>query len=169
MTTCPPHLPRLPASDAPAPTGRATRCDRRTWLRALPALAAAAWLAAPAAALANVDEVASARSAAALFLAETDRGSHGAAWDLAGAAFRSGVGRNGWQSAAEQVIKPLGALQQREPGSARATRTLPGAPDGEYLLLEYRSRFAAKAAATETVVMQKEADGQWRVVGYFIR
>jgi hypothetical protein len=142
---------------------------RRRLLRALPALAAATWLARPTAAHANLDEVAAARSAAAQFLAETDRGSHGAAWDLAGAAFRSGVGRNGWQSAAEQVLKPLGALQQREPAGTRATRALPGAPDGEYLLLEYRSRFAQKAAAVETVVMQKEPDGQWRVVGFFIR
>ena len=52
---------------------------------------------------------------------------------------------------------------------ARFTRSLPGAPDGDYVLLQNDARFQNKAAAIETVTMSREADGVWRVVGYFIR
>jgi hypothetical protein len=52
---------------------------------------------------------------------------------------------------------------------AQFTRTLPGAPDGDYVVIQYRTRFEHKAAAVETVPPMRDADGQWRVSGYFIR
>jgi hypothetical protein len=47
-------------------------------------------------------------------------------------------------------------------------KSLPGAPDGDYEVVQFQTRFANKAAATETVVLSREATG-WKVDGYFIR
>lgn len=46
---------------------------------------------------------------------------------------------------------------------------MPGAPDGEYVVVRYGSSFENKKEAGETAVMMKERDGSWRVAGYFIR
>jgi hypothetical protein len=46
---------------------------------------------------------------------------------------------------------------------------LPGAPDGEYVVLHFNAAFDKKMAALETITVLREQDGQWRVVGYFVR
>lgn len=51
---------------------------------------------------------------------------------------------------------------------AKKAQTLPGAPDGEYQIIQYRTVFANKAGAVETVVLARVGD-QWEIVGYFIR
>jgi len=48
------------------------------------------------------------------------------------------------------------------------TSALPGAPDGQYEMLEFQTSFALKKDATETVVLAREPSG-WKVDGYFIR
>ena len=52
---------------------------------------------------------------------------------------------------------------------AGITKSFPGAPDGEYSLLVFRSTFANKTDSRETVTLEREADGNWRVIGYFVR
>jgi len=53
--------------------------------------------------------------------------------------------------------------------SASYTKTLPGAPDGEYVVIQYDSSFEHKQSAVETVIPMLDKDGQWRVSGYVIR
>jgi hypothetical protein len=62
----------------------------------------------------------------------------------------------------------LGGVSSRVLKSATKSRSLPGAPDGEYVVVQFQTSFANKAAATETVVLSHEASG-WKVDGYFIR
>jgi hypothetical protein len=45
---------------------------------------------------------------------------------------------------------------------------LPGAPEGEYVVIQYETQFEHKAGAIETVTPLREKDGSWRVSGYFI-
>ena len=54
-------------------------------------------------------------------------------------------------------------------GRAGESTTLPGAPDGEYVVLQFDTSFEQKAAAVETVTTIREKDGTWHVGGYFIR
>ncbi|MBI1723197.1 MAG: DUF4019 domain-containing protein [Gemmatimonadetes bacterium] len=49
------------------------------------------------------------------------------------------------------------------------TNEVPGAPDGEYAVLEFATTFEHKRAAVETVTPMRDSDGQWRVAGYYIR
>jgi hypothetical protein len=53
--------------------------------------------------------------------------------------------------------------------SAKFARSLPGAPDGEYVVIQFTTSFDGKAVATETVTPMKDPDGHWRVSGYYIR
>jgi len=46
---------------------------------------------------------------------------------------------------------------------------LPGAPDGQYVLIQFNASFEQKAHAVETVTPMLERDGTWKVSGYFIR
>ena len=64
---------------------------------------------------------------------------------------------------------PLGAVQERTLQAAHPATELPGAPDGEYVVFEFQTRFERKRAAIETVSPMRDRDGQWRVSGYYIR
>jgi len=139
---------------------------RRRVLRAVAALA----LACIAGAAAAQDPATSVAQAAARdWLALTDAGNGGASWDAAGKLFQGAIQRERWTEALSSVRKPIGPLARRSLLSAKFTTSFPGAPDGEYAIIVFRSSFASKADARETVTVAREADGQWRVVGYFIK
>jgi hypothetical protein len=48
-------------------------------------------------------------------------------------------------------------------------QSLPGAPDGEYVVIQFKTAFENKKFAIETVTPMLDGDGKWRVSGYFIR
>jgi opacity protein-like surface antigen len=135
---------------------------RRTLLLAAGALA---W--APAAHAADAPR--EAHQAAERWLALVDAGDHAGSWQQAGAMFKGAMDEQRWTRSVGAVRGPLGALRERRPRSAETQPTLPGLPDGQYVVLAYDAAFAHKAAAVETVTLVKEPDGAWRVIGYFIR
>jgi len=51
--------------------------------------------------------------------------------------------------------------------AARYTSSLPKAPDGEYVVVQYKGTYADEEWA-ETVTLKKDPDG-WRVAGYFVK
>jgi Protein of unknown function (DUF4019) len=110
-----------------------------------------------------------AATAARSWLAMVDAAKYGPSWDAAAAMFRSGVTRASWERMAASARGQLGALKSRELAAAQAASSLPGAPDGHYVVLQFKASFAHKADATETVTMVLEGDGAWRTTGYFIR
>ena len=67
------------------------------------------------------------------------------------------------------VRDPLGKVTTRKLKSATYTKSLPGAPDGEYVVIQYESSFEHKQSAVETVTPMLDKDGKWRVSGYFIK
>lgn len=103
------------------------------------------------------------------WLALTDAGKYAESWKEASAAFQAGVTEAKWESAAQAVRSPLGKVETRKLKDAVFTRTLPGAPDGEYVVAHFDTSFEHKQAAVETVVSSLEKDGSWRVTGYFVR
>jgi hypothetical protein len=126
----------------------------------------------PAALAAKGDEAAekSARSAADAWLALVDRGEYGESWDAAAAFFKQAISRPQWEETLKKVRGPLGKVNSRKPRSAEYTQSIPNAPAGEYVVIQYGTSFAgAPAPATETVTPMKDKDGVWRVSGYYIR
>jgi len=108
-------------------------------------------------------------AAANTWLAEVDAERYAASWDQACAYFRGAVPRDQWMTQVAGVRGPLGRVLSREVASAAYTRELPGAPDGEYLVIQYRTKFENKADAIETVTPMRDPDGKYRVSGYYIR
>lgn len=108
-------------------------------------------------------------AAAQAWLKLVDKGEYGKSWDKAAPFMRAAVGREGWERALTKVRKPLGEALSRTVQSAIFTRTLPGAPDGEYVVIQFATRFANKESAVETITPSRELDGTWRVSGYYIR
>ena len=103
------------------------------------------------------------------WLAVVDSGQYARSWDQASALFKKQVTAEQWEQAARAAREPLGKLVSRKPASAQFSKTLPGAPDGEYVVVGYASEYEGKKEAVETVVMMKEKDGSWKPAGYFIK
>ena len=103
------------------------------------------------------------------WLSLIDNQNYAASWDAAATLFRTRVTQEQWQTAAQTARAPLGQLKSRTLKSATSTTTLPGAPDGEYVVFQFTTSFEQKAAAVETVTAVRENDGKWHVGGYFIK
>ena len=103
------------------------------------------------------------------WLSLVDGQNYAASWTAAAALFRNAVTRENWESAVQTARVPLGPLKSRTLKAATVTRTLPGAPDGEYVVFQFTASFERKAAALETVTALLEPDGTWHVSGYFVR
>jgi hypothetical protein len=112
---------------------------------------------------------AAADSAAIAWLGLVDAGEYAQSWATSAQVFRNAISQQGWVSRVSAVRDPLGAVKSRRISSSRFRRSLPGAPDGEYVVIQFSTRFEHKAAATETVTPMKEPDGRWHVSGYYIR
>jgi hypothetical protein len=120
-------------------------------------------------ALADDAKVKAAQEAADSWLALVDAGRYGESWDEAASVFRDRVPREQWESMCQSVRHPLGDLKSRSRSSAQYTQQLPGVPDGEYVVIQYRASYEKKKSAVETVTPMRDSDGKWRVSGYFIR
>ena len=64
---------------------------------------------------------------------------------------------------------PLGSVISRTLKSQQYLTTLPGAPDGEYVVIQFDTSFTNKASALETITPMLDKDGAWRVSGYYIK
>jgi len=112
---------------------------------------------------------ASAEKAVMEWLSLVDHGRYAETWSSAASNFRQAVTQEKWEEAAQRVREPLGALKTRTVKGVTPTTSLPGAPDGQYVVFQFDASFEHKAAAIETVTAVLDTDGTWRVVGYFIR
>jgi hypothetical protein len=110
-----------------------------------------------------------AQAAAESWLKGVDSGLYGASWDEASKLFKGAVTKEQWKQAAGAARGPLGKVVSRKRKSSRYTQSLPGAPDGQYVVIEYDTVFEKKASAVETITPMRDPDGVWRVSGYFIR
>jgi Protein of unknown function (DUF4019) len=110
-----------------------------------------------------------AQQSAENWLALVDSSKYAESWDEAAGLFKNAVNKDQWQQALKSARAPLGKLQSRKLKSATYTKTLPGAPTGEYVVIQYDSIFENKKSGVETVTPMLDKDGKWRVSGYFIK
>jgi len=103
------------------------------------------------------------------WLSLVDTQKYSASWDAAAKMFRSRVTKEQWQTAVQTTRDPLGRLKSRTLKSATSATTLPGVPDGQYVVFQFDASFEHKTAAVETVTAAREVDGMWHVAGYFIK
>jgi hypothetical protein len=110
-----------------------------------------------------------ARAAVDTWLAVVDGGDYVQSWESAATFFKNAVPSEKWQAAVKGARSPFGAFKSRTLKSATTATTLPGAPDGEYVVFDFDASFESKSAAAERATVIRDKDGSWRVVGYFIK
>ena len=160
-----------------APIGGAGRTHRRLWiiigvflmtlalallaLTALPQAAPVPSPTPPAAdrATANAEVVDNARR----FLALLDQSNWDESYRATASSFRQLNTAQVWAAASESARRPLGAMVSR---TFASQEFLPAPPHG-YEVVKFRTRFANRTEALETVTLDRE-DGGWRVVGVTI-
>jgi hypothetical protein len=109
-----------------------------------------------------------AQAAARDWLKLTDAGNATASYGAAGAKYREAMTDEQWTKALASARTPFGAVVQRTYASGQTGKPK-GAPDGDYAAVLFRTAFEKKTDAAETVTLEREADGKWRVIGYTIR
>lgn len=118
---------------------------------------------------ANDTDDAAAEKSAVEWLSLVDESHFAQSWEQAAPYFKSMVTKSQWETQVKAARQPMGKLISRTVKSKQAAKTLPGAPDGEYVVLQFETKFENKTSAVETITPQKDKDGKWRVCGYFIR
>jgi len=110
-----------------------------------------------------------AQQAAESWLQLVDSAKYEESWEAAASAFKAAVGKEDWKSAIRAARDPLGKNNARKLKEANYTKTLEGAPAGEYVVIQYESSFEKQDSVAETITPTLDKDGKWRVVGYYIR
>ncbi len=108
-------------------------------------------------------------SAAQGWLALVDEGEYRQSWEEAAGYFKAEVKPGQWEQAMQSVRKPLGKLVSRTVTHTSYQTSLPGAPHGEYVVIQFSTSYENKTSAVETVTPMKDTDGKWRVSGYYIK
>jgi hypothetical protein len=103
------------------------------------------------------------------WLSLVDKGKYVESWDEAAEYLRSAMPKETWVESLQAYRKPLGKLVSRKLLSKQYATTLPGAPDGEYVVIQYETSFENKKSAIETITPMLDKDGKWRVSGYYFR
>jgi len=108
-------------------------------------------------------------TAAEKWLSLVDEGQYAESWEETAEYFRNAVKLEQWEQALQAIREPLGGILSRKVKSSTYMTSLPGAPDGEYVVILFETSFENKQSAIETVTPMLEKDGQWRISGYYIK
>lgn len=108
-------------------------------------------------------------SAAKAWLSLVDNEEYAGSWDEAAQYFKAAVSKEKWEQMAQATRQPLGKNISRELESKNYRMSLPGAPDGKYVVIQFKASFENKKSSIETITPMLDKDGKWRVSGYFIK
>jgi hypothetical protein len=107
--------------------------------------------------------------AAKSWLKLVDEGKYEESWDNSAELFRNSVTKEQWKNTLNGFLPNFGNVVQRELISSEFKTTLPGAPDGKYVIILYKTEFKNKKNSIETIVPMIDKDGIFRISGYFIK
>lgn len=110
-----------------------------------------------------------AQKSAEAWLDLVDSGRYDESWDEAASLVKDAVAQDKWGQDIAAARRPLGPVVSRTVKSRTYAQTLPGAPDGQYVVIQYATKFENKQSAVETITPMMDTDGAWRVSGYFIK
>jgi hypothetical protein len=103
------------------------------------------------------------------WLTIVDKGKYMESWEESSEYFKQAITQDQWEQALHAVRGPLGKLISRKVKSAAYKTSLPGAPDGQYVVIQFNTSFENKKSGIETVTPKMDTDGKWRVSGYYIK
>jgi len=131
-------------------------------------------------------------SAAEAWLAGIDAGAYAQSWKDAHTIVQGTVTEQSWGAAMEKFRKPLGALVSRKLKSAQSAASFPRAIgrhydavlqffssdvgprttsvlEGNYVVIQFDTSFAAKKSAVEAVTLRLDINGEWKAARYCIQ
>jgi hypothetical protein len=107
------------------------------------------------------------------WLSLIDEAQYAESWDKASQNLKNSVSKTTWVQTMESFIKntsvfsnPFGKNLSRELIAKHYYTSLPELPDGQYIVIKYKSSFENRTSALETINLILENDGKWRVFGY---
>jgi hypothetical protein len=103
------------------------------------------------------------------WLEMVDKGKYLQSWREASPYFQNSVSKQQWQTLLQAHRQPLGQVIQRTLKTRRFVTQLDGAPDGEYVIIQFETIFTNQKKTIETITPLLGKDGQWRVAGYYIK
>lgn len=118
--------------------------------------------------LAQQSEEQAAAASADHFLQLIDSGQYQESWRQTAAIFKSQVAQQQWTEQLQSLRPLLGVAERRTIRSVQRATSLPGAPDGDYVVLQFDTLFEKKKGAIETVTLSHNGK-EWLVAGYFVR
>jgi hypothetical protein len=105
---------------------------------------------------------------AEIWLKLIDDGKADESRNLTSTFFQSAVSQAQWATSLKTYREPLGNTISRKLLSSQRTNQMAGAPDGDYMVMQFTSSFANKNSAVETVTCARE-DGHWKPSGYYVK
>jgi hypothetical protein len=117
----------------------------------------------------HADAMQEAIESAEKWLAIVDEGKYEKSWEETASIFKNAVPVDQWMDLVSSVRPPLGKILSRVIADTTYKNSIPSAPDGEYVLILFKTKFENKDDAIETVTPTKDKDGTWRVSGYYVK
>ncbi len=117
----------------------------------------------------TTDKVNAAVKAAEQWLQLVDQKNYSGSWDEAARFFKAAVKREIWIAQLNQYRAPLGEVVSRKVLTASYMTSLPNAPKGEYVVIQFQVKFASGKKMVETITPLWDEDNAWRVSGYYIK
>jgi len=90
-------------------------------------------------------------------------------YDSSGKRFRDGISAEKWAEVAESGRQQFGAVKSRTLVGAESPPDTPNRPKGDFMTVVFRSDFDKRGVGTESLTLERENDGTWRVIGYLMK
>ncbi len=103
------------------------------------------------------------------FVSQIDFGRFGESWDEGDYLLQFRTPREEWVRTLAVDRELFGWLIERRLKLTASRGSLPGLPDGTYLIVVFDAVFENKKAAIETVIMVADEWGRWHPAGYALR
>ena len=114
-------------------------------------------------------EISEGISSAERWIKLIDGGEYSQSRSSASATFRNALTESRWKEIISSARGTAGRNLGREIASREYVTGLPGAPEGEYVIIKYRSSFENRKRAIEVVTVMRDPDGKWRGAGYTLK
>src|SRR5437762_12853178 len=102
-----------------------------------------------------------AEAAARVWLGLVDGGDYAKSWVTGAEYFRNSVLQAQWVTSVARVRGSLGSVKSRRLVSAKYTRSLHGAPAGEYAVTHFAASFEQRAEGTGPETPAKDGGARW--------
>lgn len=106
--------------------------------------------------------------AAESWLSLIEKSKFSKSWDACSPFFQENFPKETWTRTMDSTFSILGKVEKRELFQSNFYTELPNAPEGEYVIIQFKTKFKKRdEQVTETIIPKKVGD-EWKVVSYFV-